>query len=123
VVFTVVSGQKIPDHTGAGPHLPAGHRSSIAFMISSAHRTASEIALMVAGTLLPPSNCASFRAARILAAINSTRLRPSSTRAILALSSFVRLEDSGQENHTCKITCKDPVLAVLQRTRAVPDGL
>src|SRR5690349_11740453 len=33
---------------------------------------------MVAGTRLPPSYCASFRAARMLAAINSTRLRPSS---------------------------------------------
>ncbi len=65
--------------TEPSPHLPAGQRSSIAFMISSAHRTASAIALMVAGTLFPPSNCASFRAARMLAAINSTRLRPSST--------------------------------------------
>jgi len=35
---------------------PAGHRSSIAFMISSAQRTASAIALTVAGTLFPPSN-------------------------------------------------------------------
>ena len=26
-------------------------------------------------------------------------------------------------NHTCKITCKKPVLAVLKRTGAVPDGL
>ena len=31
-------------------------RSSIVFIISSAHRTASAIALMVAGTRLPPSN-------------------------------------------------------------------
>ncbi len=60
-------------------YLPAGQRSSIAFMISSAHRTASAIALIVAGSLFPPSNCANFRAARILAAISSTRLRPSST--------------------------------------------
>jgi len=37
-------------------HLPAGQRSSIVLMISSAHRTASAIALIVAGTLLPPSN-------------------------------------------------------------------
>ena len=56
------------------PHLPAGHRSSIAFMISSAHRTASAMALSVAGTLFPPSNCASFRAARILAAINEPQV-------------------------------------------------
>ena len=71
-------------------HLPVGQRSSIAFMISSAHRTASAIALMVAGTLFPPSNCASLRAARMLAAINSTRLRPSSTQASLSSSRFVR---------------------------------
>ncbi len=68
-----------------------GHRSSIAFMISSAHRTASAIALIVAGTLFPPSNCANLRAARILAAINSTRLRPSSTPTRVAYSYFVRL--------------------------------
>jgi hypothetical protein len=34
---------------------PDGKRSSIVFMISSAHRTASAIALRVAGTLFPPS--------------------------------------------------------------------
>jgi len=50
-------------------------------MIASAHRTASEIAETVAGTLLPPSNGDSFRAARIAAAIKITRLRPSSTPA------------------------------------------
>jgi len=54
-------------------HLAVGQRSSIAFMISSAHCTASAIALTVAGTLFPLSNCASLRAARILAAISSTR--------------------------------------------------
>ena len=59
-------------------------------MISSAQRTASAIALIVAGTLFPPSNCASLRAARILAAINSTRLRPSSTSASLSDSLFIR---------------------------------
>ena len=53
------------------PHLAAGQRSSMAFRISSAHRTASAIALTVAGTLFPPSNWASLRAARILAAISS----------------------------------------------------
>jgi hypothetical protein len=36
-------------------------------MISSAHRTASAIALIVAGTLFPPSDWASLRAARMLA--------------------------------------------------------
>jgi hypothetical protein len=38
-------------------HLAGGQRSSIAFMISSAHRTASATALTVAGTFFPPSNC------------------------------------------------------------------
>jgi hypothetical protein len=27
------------------------------------------------------------------------------------------------ENRTCKINCKNPVLAVVGRTKAVPDGL
>ena len=48
---------------------------------------------IVAGTLFPPSNCANLRAARILAAISNTRLRPSSTRKILACSLFVRRND------------------------------
>ena len=48
-----------------------GHRLSISFMISSAHRTASAIAHIVARTRFPASYLASFRAARI------TRLRPS----------------------------------------------
>jgi hypothetical protein len=57
------------------------HRSRPAssFMISSAHRTASEIAATVAGTRLPPSYCASFRAARIATMMPITRLRDSST--------------------------------------------
>ena len=45
-----------PDGQYNFPYLPAGQRSSIAFIISSAHRTASAIALIVAGTLFPPSN-------------------------------------------------------------------
>ena len=73
----------------------------MAFMISSAHRTASAIALIVAGTLFPPSNCASLRAARMLAAINSTRLRPSSTQASLSCSLCVRHANSGLRNFTC----------------------
>ncbi len=56
-----------------------GQRPSISFMISSAHRTASEIAATVAGIRLPPSCWASLRAARIAAMIPSTRLRCSST--------------------------------------------
>ena len=63
----------------SGAQFLAGHRSSIAFIISSAHRTASAIALRVAGTLFLPSNCASLRAARIVAAIRSTRLQPYET--------------------------------------------
>jgi hypothetical protein len=37
------------------------------------------MALIVAGTRLPPSNGASFLAARIAAAMSRTRFRPSST--------------------------------------------
>ena len=40
------------------------------------------MALTVAGTLAPLSYCASLRAARMLAAMSSTRLRPSSTAAV-----------------------------------------
>jgi hypothetical protein len=47
-----------------------GHRRSISAMISSAQRTASDIAATVAGTRFPPSYCASFRAAKIGAAIS-----------------------------------------------------
>jgi len=46
---------------------------------------------MVAGTRGVLGNCASLRAARIAAAINRTRLRPSSTPAMVHLSLFVRL--------------------------------
>jgi hypothetical protein len=48
------------------PHRPVGNRSSIAFIISSAHLTASAIAFIVAETFRPPSNCANFLAARML---------------------------------------------------------
>jgi hypothetical protein len=50
-------------------------------IIISAHRTASAIALTVAGIRVPPSYIASLRAARMLAAINSTRFLPSSIAA------------------------------------------
>src|SRR5579863_8748633 len=59
----------------------AGQCRSISVMMSSAHRTVSEMAATVAGTRLPPSHCASFLGARIAAAMSSTRLHPSSTRA------------------------------------------
>jgi hypothetical protein len=45
-------------------------------MISSSHRTASAMAATVARTRFPPSYCDSFLAAKIDAAISSTRLRP-----------------------------------------------
>ena len=77
----VVSNRESGANRPSSSHFADGQRSSISFIISSAHRTASEIAATVAGTRLPPSHCASFRAARIAAAIRSTRLRPSSTRA------------------------------------------
>jgi hypothetical protein len=56
-------------------------RLSISDIISSAQRTASAIALTVAGTRVPPSCIASLRAARILAAISKTRFLPSSIPA------------------------------------------
>jgi|GEM_PF-1499242 hypothetical protein len=49
--------------------------ATAASMIRSAHRTASAIALIVAGTLPLLSNCASFLAARIEAMIAMTALR------------------------------------------------
>jgi len=111
-------------HRQSVSHLPAGQRSSIAFMISSAHRTASAIALTVAGTFFPPSNCASLRAARILAAINSTRLRPSSTRTSLSCSLFVRLwrlsERPQVRNHRCEISA---LIAKPLRDMVARDGV
>src|SRR6266849_2956476 len=59
----------------------AGHRRSISVRICSAYRIASAIALIVAGTRAGASYCASFRAARMAAAISSTRFRPSSIPA------------------------------------------
>jgi DNA mismatch endonuclease (patch repair protein) len=54
------------------------------------------MALIVAGTFAQPSYWASFRAARMLAAINRTRLRPSSTSKSVALSPCIRL---------CRVLC------------------
>ena len=59
-------------------------------MIRSAKVMASWIAETDAGEGRVVSCCASLRAARILAAINSTRLRPSSTMGSVAYSPFVR---------------------------------
>jgi hypothetical protein len=60
----------------------AGHLSSIFAMICSAQRIASAMAATVAGTRAPESCCDNFLAARMEAAISSTRLRPSSTVAV-----------------------------------------
>ena len=67
-----------------------GHRSSIRRKISSAQRMASAIAVNVAGTLAPPSYWASFRAAKIEAAISNARFRPSSTNQDYHLSPCIR---------------------------------
>ena len=72
-----------------------GHRSSIRRRISSAQRIASAIAVIVAGTLAPPSYWASFRAAKIEAAIRSTRFRPSSTNQDYHLSPCIRHGNHG----------------------------
>ena len=73
---------KSTSSVGHDPVPDAGQRWSISAMICSAHMTASAIAQMVAGTLGPAGYCASFRAARMAAAISSTRFRPSSTEAV-----------------------------------------
>jgi hypothetical protein len=62
----------------------AGQRLSIRAIIRSAVVIASEIAVSLAGDGLP-SHCASFRAARMLAAISRTRLRPSSICSVYHL--------------------------------------
>jgi hypothetical protein len=54
-------------------------RPALVDFLHDFHRTASEIAATVAGTRLPPSYCASFRAARIATMMPITRLRDSST--------------------------------------------
>lgn len=63
-------------------------RKSISFIISSAQRIASAIALIVAGTRRPPSYAESFRAAKIAAITPSTRLRPSSIPAFYTFALF-----------------------------------
>lgn len=62
-------------------------------MIRSAIAIASAMADSNAGEGRP-SQFASFLAARMLAAMSSTRLRPSSTEDSLAYSSFVRLQEA-----------------------------
>lgn len=78
-------------------YLGTGYRSSRAFRSSSAQRTASAIADLVAGTLFPPSKPDSFLAARIDAAISKTRLRPSSIQSMVPyVSLFIRQSDGRQ---------------------------
>jgi hypothetical protein len=67
-----------------------GHLLSILAMIRSAIAMASAMADSSAGEGRP-SQFASFLAARMLAAMSTTRLRPSSKEDSLAYSSFVRL--------------------------------
>ncbi len=66
-----------------------GHRASILLRTRSAIVIASEIAASNDGEGRP-SQFASLRAARILAAISRTRFRPSSTKSSLAFSPFIR---------------------------------
>ena len=96
-----------------------GHLSSIAVIISSAHRTASEIAEIVAGTLLPPSCCESFRAARNTGGHQQHALTPLVHSGMVACSPFVR--------HMCllpSLPCLVSLLSVssFQSTRLRPLG-
>jgi hypothetical protein len=50
-------------------------------LLMVAHRTASEIAVIVAGTRFPPLKVGNFLAARIAAAMSTTRFRPSSIQS------------------------------------------
>jgi hypothetical protein len=54
------------------------------------------MAQIVAGTRAPGSYCASFRAARMLAAISSTRLRPSSIEAVYQLRFVFAIASAGR---------------------------
>jgi hypothetical protein len=66
-------------HAFAG--FEVGQRLSILAKIRSAVVIASAMVISLAGDGLP-SHCASFRAARMLAAISRTRLRPSSIQSV-----------------------------------------
>lgn len=75
------------------PVLRVGHLLSILAMIRSAIAMASAMADSSTGEGRP-SQFESFLAARMLAAMSSTRLRPSSTEDSLAYSPFVRLREA-----------------------------
>jgi hypothetical protein len=80
-----------------------GHLLSILAMIRSAIAMASAMADSSAGEGRP-SQFASFRAARMLAAMSSTRLRPSSTGDSLAYSPFVRLREAALGSQRRKVS-------------------
>jgi hypothetical protein len=75
-------------------HLPLweGHQLSIRAMIRSAIAIASAMADSSAGEGRP-SQLTSFLAAKMLAAISNTRLRPSSTPISVACSLYIRHND------------------------------
>jgi hypothetical protein len=91
ILLLVVKHAPTAEQCRADQRLWLGQRSSMTRRICSAQRTAFSIAMMVAGTFVPPSYCASFRAARMLAAISKTRLRPSSTVHTVTCSPCIRL--------------------------------
>ena len=75
------------------PHLAAGHRSPIAFMISSAHRIASAIALIVAGTLSPPVKLSEFAGSEDSCRNQEHTFTALVHGASVAVSLFVRLKN------------------------------
>ena len=57
-------------------------------------------------------------------AVRNDRPRKPGQRSLEGNSSSLKFfSQRKQRNHTCKITCKNPVLGVFTRTEAVPDGL
>jgi hypothetical protein len=80
---------QVPAIASSHLHCRTGQRESIFAMIRSANVIASPMADSDAGECLP-SHCVRLRAARMQAAIKSTRFRPSSTRESVAYSPFVR---------------------------------
>jgi hypothetical protein len=61
------------------------------------------MALMVAGTLFPPSYCASFLAARIAAIIPSTRFRPSSMWGVPRMEPHAKLREVDRSIASCSL--------------------
>jgi hypothetical protein len=88
----VTNGDTRCDHRRMPAQFFDGRRSSIVRWISSAQRTASEMAATVAGTRFSPSQCASLEAAWIEAII---RFLPSSIEVRLAAPIFLCLLAAG----------------------------